>query len=181
MKQLLMELLCKLLFFQVKDPNKLTVSSLLMSPLFHSVFKLQVVWWPFLFQEIQLFQPKNLKLSQLMLTINLESWSKFLKVKDKWLKIITCLESSISMVFHQPLEVFLKSRFHSKLIKMVLWVLMLQIKEHLDHKRLLLQITRVDFQRMKYKNLLNKQKNTKIKIKKLERELKPRMPLKVIV
>lgn len=55
-----------------------------------------------------------------------------------------------------------------------------QIKEHLDQRRSPLQITRVDFQKMKFKSLLSKQKNTRIKTKRSERESKPRMPLKAI-
>lgn len=181
MRQLLMVLLFRLLFFQAKDQNKLTVFSLLTSPLSHLVLKQLVVLWQFLFQEIPLSQQRNLKPSQLMLTINLESWFKYFKVKDKWPKIITYLESSILMVFHQPQEVFLKSRFHSKSIKTVLWVLMPQIKEHLDQRRLPLQITRVDSQKTKFKSLLSKQKNTRTKIKRSERESKPRTPLRAIV
>lgn len=56
-----------------------------------------------------------------------------------------------------------------------------QIKEHLDQRRLPLQITRVDFQKTKFKSLLSKQKNTRTKIKRSERELKPRTPLRAIV
>jgi|NOAtaT_6_FD_contig_111_266642_length_2185_multi_3_in_0_out_0_3 hypothetical protein len=40
---------------------------------------------------------------------------------------------------------------------------------------------REDFQKIKLKDLLNKLKDTKMLIKKSERELKPRMPLKAIV
>jgi len=43
MRQLLMVLLFRLLFFQAKDQNKLTVFSLLTSPLSHLVLKQLVV------------------------------------------------------------------------------------------------------------------------------------------
>jgi|JI6StandDraft_1071083.scaffolds.fasta_scaffold38582_6 hypothetical protein len=47
---------------------------------------------------------------------------------------------------------------------------MLPIKELLGHKKLPSQIIKVDFQKMRLKNLSKRLRNTKIKIKKLERE-----------
>lgn len=55
------------------------------------------------------------------------------------------------------------------------------IREHQRMLKLPLPTTRADYQRMKLKDLLKMPKNTKTLMKRLERELNPRMLLRVIV
>lgn len=130
---------------------------------------------------MQPFPTKNLKPLPPMLIINLEYWSKFSKDNVKWLKTTIFLVNLIWMASHLLQEEFLKSKLHSKLMKTVSWMSLLLIKEHQRMLKSPLPTTKEDFLKIKSKDLLNKQKNIRMLIKKLERELKPRMPSKAIV
>ena len=127
------------------------------------------------------FPTKNPKPLPLMLIINLECWSKFSKDNVKWLKITIFLVNLTWTASHLLQEEFLKFKFHSKSIKTVSWMSLLLIREHQRMLKLPLQTTKEDFLKIKLKDLLNKQKNIRMLIKRLERELKPRMPSKAIV
>ena len=85
------------------------------------------------------------------------------------------------MVSHQLQEEFLKFKFLSKSMKTVSWTLLLLIKEPQRMLKLQSPITKVDCPNKKSKSLLKKLKDSKIKIKKSEKELKLKTLLKAIV
>ena len=181
MRLLLMELLYKLLSLQELDLKLLIVCFWSMSLLFHLVLKLLVEWWLFWFLEILLSQLRNLKLSLPMQTINLVSWSKFSRENVKWLKTTIFWVNSILMVFHLHQEESLKLKLASKLMKMVSWMWVLLIRELPRMPKLLLQITKVDYQKNRLRDLSKMLKNTKMLMRKSERELKLKMLLRATV
>lgn len=180
MKPLLMVLPSKLPFSVDKDQSKPTHCCWSMLPHSHWVLKLPEVSWLSWSQETPPSQPKNHKPSPLMLTTNQVSWFKSSKVKDKWLKTTTCWVNSISMVSHQPQEEFHKLKSHSKSMRTVSWTLLPPIKEHQRMLKSPLPTIKEDSQKIKSKTWLKKLKDSKIKMKKSERELKLKTPLKAI-
>lgn len=95
MKQSLMELLFKLPFLLDKVTKKLKSFYFLMLPHFLLELKQLEVSWLTSLTETQLFQLKRIKSSLLIKITNQESRSKYLKEKERWLKIITCLVNLI--------------------------------------------------------------------------------------
>lgn len=95
MKQSLMELLFKLPFLLDKVTKKLKSFYFLMLPHFLLELKQLEESWLTSLTETQLFQLKRIKSSLLIKITNQESRSKYLKEKERWLKIITCLVNLI--------------------------------------------------------------------------------------
>ena len=95
MKQSLMELLFKLPFLLDKVTKKLKSFYFLMLPHFLLELKQLEVSWLTSLTETQLFQLKRIKSSLLIKITNQESRFKYLKEKERWLKIITCLVNLI--------------------------------------------------------------------------------------
>ena len=95
MKQSLMELLFKLPFLLDKVTKKLKSFYFLMLPHFLLELKQLEVSWLTSLTETQPFQLKRIKSSLLIKITNQESRSKYLKEKERWLKIITCLVNLI--------------------------------------------------------------------------------------
>jgi len=176
MRLLLTVLQFKLPSYQDKVQNKLTPFFWLMLPHYPSVSRLLVVWWLFWSPETQPSQQRNHKHSQPMLTTSRVCWFKSLRVRDRWPKITISWVNSTLMVSHLLLEEFHKSRSPSKSIRMVSWVFMPLIREHLRARKSPLPTIKVDFQKNKSKIWSRKPKNSRIKMRKSERELKLRMP-----
>ena len=95
MKQSLMELLFKLPFLLDKVTKKLKSFYFLMLPHFLLELKQLEESWLTSLTETQPFQLKRIKSSLLIKITNQESRFKYLKEKERWLKIITCLVNLI--------------------------------------------------------------------------------------
>lgn len=85
------------------------------------------------------------------------------------------------MVFHLLQEEFLKSKYHLKLMKMVLWMYQPLIKEQVKMEKLPSPIIKEDFLNKKLKSSLKMLRNIKNKTKKLERKSKLKTVLKATV
>lgn len=139
------------------------------------VFRQQVALWQNLFKGTLQFQQKNHKFSPHMLTTSLEYAFKYSKARGNLQRITTNLVALILMVFHLPQEEYHKLRWHSKLMKTVLWMWLPQIKAHQKTQELQLQTIREDCQNKKSRNLSKMLRNSKSKTRKLEEKLRPRM------
>merc|ERR1719182_1327113 len=84
--------------------------------------------------ETLLFQPRNLKFSQLLLIIKLKSEFKFIKVREKWLLITKSLVISSSPESQWPQEDIHKLKLLSILMLMVFSTSLLKIRAQVNLK-----------------------------------------------
>ena len=106
-----------------------------------------------------------------MLITNQVSKLLFSKEKDHRPKIITYSEHSTLKDFHQLQEEFHKSKSLSISMPMESSTSLLKTNRLETLSRFRSAMTKEDFLKIKLKDLLNKHKNSRMLIKKLEREL----------
>ena len=180
MKLLLMEPLFKLLFLLDKEMKKLKNFCFLM--LHHFLLELKQLEesWQTSLTEIPQSQLKRIKSSQLIKITNQESRFKYLKEREKWQKITTCLVNSTWTEFHQLQEEFHKSKLLLTLMPTVSWMYLPSIKELVNKTKSPSPMIKVVCQRKISKRWSKMLRNSKLKMNLSRKRSKPRMDSKTI-
>jgi len=136
--------------------------------------------WLTLLTEIQQFQQRRIKSSLLIKITNQESKFKYLKEREKWQKITTCLVNSTWMEFHQLQEEFLKSKSLLILMPMVSWMSLLSIKVLVNKTKSQLPMIKVVCLKRISKRWSKMLRNLKLRMNLSRKKLKLKMDSKTI-